>query len=180
MRWNGESLFHGAWQHGSHCAQAVSNSELYRAAVLEAGDRAQFALTQADPAAVGRLLEWAHTQYAKAGAQLATLAGHREGGVAIPAIGALAELMGLMHTAAAPHSIPLQTDWITKVRFSFLLVGLCIRRSVRLLERVRRSGAKRGGGGQAVTRLLSSTPGVQEPRAIGSEPLDDSFFVSWI
>jgi hypothetical protein len=100
----------------------VSNSELYRAAVLEAGDRAQFALTQADPAAVGRLLEWAHTQYAKAGAQLATLAGHREGGVAIPAVGALAELMGLLHSAAAPHSIPLQTDWITRVRFCFVLL----------------------------------------------------------
>ena len=103
----------------------MGNSELYRAALWEAGDRSQFALTQAEPAAAGRLLDWAHAQFDKAGAQLAALAGHREGGVSIPAIQALGELMGLLHGAAAPKSIPLQTDWIDKVRRAHVCLRAC-------------------------------------------------------
>lgn len=107
--------------------KAISNNNHYRVALLNEEDRSQYCLTldTRSAAAASQLMVWANSQYARVGSELARLAGHKEGGVAIPAIGALSELMALMHEAAGERAIPLQKDWISKVEFC-LLFSHCV------------------------------------------------------
>lgn len=93
------------------------NNNHFRAAVLSESDRAAYCEQLEDRAAAAarQLAEWAHAQFARLGGALARLCGHAEGGVAIPALGALGELITLMHESAAQRPIPLQRDWIQKV-----------------------------------------------------------------
>ena len=106
-------------------AKAISTNALYGASCLVEAERAVFcaALEQDERAvaASAALCEWAAAQTDRTAVLLASLAAHREGGLAAPAIAALAELTALVHSAAAHKPPPLQTHWIAKVLFFWFL-----------------------------------------------------------
>jgi hypothetical protein len=103
--------------------KAIMNNSLFRASCLNARDQNEFcmSLDEKSSAAASQLIGWATKQFVRVGAELSRLAGHQEGGVAIPAIQGLSELMTLMHGSAGTKPIALQTEWIKKVS-GFVLI----------------------------------------------------------
>ncbi len=160
-------------------AKAMTNNALYAAAACDVSVRRALAMESAE----ALLVEWAAALFEKAGKKLAGLCGHGEGGVAIPAVAALAEVMTVMHECAAQKKpIDLQSAWIQTVSlFSlFSLAGLCTHQtsdSFGTNDDLNFIGQKKK---QAVKRLFLLFAPFNSPEKISSEPLDDSilFFVS--
>ena len=74
------------------------------------------------------LMQWAHRQMSRLLDAVAALAGHDEGGLAIPAIRALGELMALQHQALSHHQVPcslntglIEKVWLDSLDCAFLL-----------------------------------------------------------
>lgn len=95
----------------------MSGEALYVGAC--AADRAVMAAGMRDPAAALRFMEWAHSQFQSTGARLAALVGHAEGGVAMPAIVALSEVMTLLVGAAGEQRVALPKEWLETVSMCF-------------------------------------------------------------